>query len=59
MLEHPYIIEKLKGYQEREIKIGLFGRIQSCIEKLLYSETEFTLERRMPSGDYQVQERNM
>ncbi|MFF2015461.1 hypothetical protein [Paenibacillus sp. NPDC058177] len=57
MLEHPYIIEKLRGYQERKSAVGLIGVIQGCIGRLVYSKAAFTQVKRMPGGDYEVQDR--
>ncbi|OBZ14040.1 hypothetical protein A8L34_08680 [Bacillus sp. FJAT-27264] len=47
----------LLGYQERKFAVGLIGVIQACIGRLVYSETEFSQKKRMPGGDYEVQNR--
>jgi hypothetical protein len=39
MLEHPYLIEKLREYREAEISWRLLRRIQSCLWKVKRSNT--------------------
>ncbi|GGF91348.1 hypothetical protein GCM10010912_40470 [Paenibacillus albidus] len=54
MLEHPYIIEKLEEYREREAGGRLLRRIRNCTRRLMKSETGFTHEKRSSGGDSEI-----